>query len=176
MLQTAFSLFQIAWISLWVRKHLLIRKGRAYAQGREPTAKNPLYRALSYGLLLQNILCIWFFWSNEPYLWKFHDSDAIRFCGAALKTAATALYFLAIEHLGPHYSPCYDAHAPHQLVRSGPYAYLRHPMYVAKIAIGISEVLLSGSFWFVPGSIYLTYETLKSWHAENRLLYRENHS
>jgi len=37
------------------------------------------------------------------------------------------------------------------LVTSGPYAYIRNPLYIANGIIGCGIVLLSGIYWFLPG-------------------------
>lgn len=170
-LKIAISVLQILWLPLWIRKHLEIRRGKAYGTARIRTSSNRRYQILSYALLFQNMACVWFINSNAAYLWKFDDSDVLRVCGMLVKVAATLLYFSALKHLGTQYSPCYDSYAPTAVITSGPYAWMRHPMYVAKIALGISEVLLSGSYWFIPGAAYVTYETLAAWNAENQLLY-----
>ena len=164
------TIYQTVWIALWAKLHLKIRKNRKYAGGRALVAVNKRYRILSMVLFAQNILCILFFWSNNPWLLKFHDGYELQVFGALLQSGATALYFWAIKHLGDSYSPCYDSHVPREIIITGPYRWIRHPMYLAKILIGLSQVLLTGSYWYIPAAIYLTMDTLKALRSEESYL------
>jgi len=61
-----------------------------------------------------------------------------------------------------------------QLVRKGPYAYVRNPLYIANIIIATGLSILSESFWFVPFStlyFFLVYHFVVL-YEENRLLKR----
>lgn len=61
----------------------------------------------------------------------------------------------------------------HQVVTTGPYRYVRHPMYVGVILFGLCVPLALGSWWaLIPGgmmSILFLFRTA----AEDRLLRRE---
>lgn len=164
-----FTLFQTGWALVWAARHIKIRSRRRYADNRAQTDVNSRYKVVSYFLLaLQNILCIASFWSNSPLLLKFHDSNAMRFSGAILIAAATALYFKALAKLGRNYSPCFDSHLPFELISSGPYRYTRHPMYLAKLVIAAGNFVISGSLWFVIVFIYLALETARTIAREER--------
>jgi protein-S-isoprenylcysteine O-methyltransferase Ste14 len=89
-----------------------------------------------------------------------------------LISLATVLYFESLRYLGENYSPCYDAHLPFELVAIGPYRFIRHPMYLAKLIIVIGNFVLSGSLWFVPMFIYLFLETVRTIVNEEEYLGR----
>lgn len=93
-----------------------------------------------------------------------------RLAGAAIIVAATASYFLALRHLGQNYSPCYDSHVPHELICSGPYTHVRHPMYVAKLLLSFGIIVLTGSLWFVPPFLYLSLDMMRSMRSEEKYL------
>jgi len=87
-----------------------------------------------------------------------------------LLIAGSILYWWALKHLGQNYSPCYDSHKPKELVRTGPYRFIRHPMYNAKFLIGIATVFISGSWWFVPPTLYLIAATRKAMILEDKYI------
>src|SRR5579875_1616693 len=58
------------------------------------------------------------------------NSSALALAGAALTLAGMALAFWARFHLGRNWGPAATMRVDHELVTSGPYAFLRHPIYV----------------------------------------------
>ena len=89
-----------------------------------------------------------------------------------LVVLATVLYFESLRYLGKNYSPCFDAHLPFELIVTGPYRFVRHPMYLAKLIIAIGNFVLSGSLWFVPMFFYLLWETARTIVNEEKYLDR----
>jgi protein-S-isoprenylcysteine O-methyltransferase Ste14 len=67
-------------------------------------------------------------------------------CGCLLTTAACGLYLWGLRSLGMMFGPSSGfgvrLHAGHQLVVHGPYAYLRHPMYLAVMSAAVGSLLL----------------------------------
>ena len=141
-----FTSLILTWAAWWGGLHRRIRRDRAYAHGRTTTSTDAAYRWLNPLLFLAPVsLCTASFWTSSPALLLFHHSHALRAAGVVLLCAGSSLYAWALRHLGANYSPCYDAHAPARLVRSGPYATIRHPMYAGKLIVGAATLLLSGS-------------------------------
>ena len=165
------TLFQIVWAWVWAAKHIKIRGLRSYANDRKRVDTNNRYHVVSYFLYIsQNILCMACFWSNSQLLLKIHNSNLMRFAGVVLTVLATVLYFKSVNYLGRNYSPCFDSHIPFELKSGGPYKFTRHPMYLAKLLIGIGSFLISGSLWFFPMFVYLALETSRSILKEERYL------
>ncbi len=162
-----FTVIQLSWAVLWAHLHVRLRAGRRYGHGRGRSGGDTFYRILSPGLFLsQSVLTITCVWNSWPWLLQFHDDPALRLCGTALLLTGTALYSWALSHLGQNYSPCYDSHSPLTLVRSGPYAFVRHPMYVAKF------VVATGSWWFAFLLAYVVVATVRALHREEQDLER----
>lgn len=158
-----FTIFQFVWAIWWARLHIRIRRNHHYAHGRTKAATDKLYRYASPLLyMMQNIIFIASFWSNAQWLLKFHDSDAWRLVGFILLLVGSALYAWALRHLGVHYSPCYDSHLPAVIIDTGPYRWVRHPMYAAKFLIGAATIVVSGSLWFIPTTIYFFWTTYRT--------------
>ena len=59
----------------------------------------------------------------------FHSSRTIAFTGVALIWAGIALALWARWHLGQYWSGRITIKEDHRLIRTGPYARLRHPIY-----------------------------------------------
>ena len=166
-----FTLFQVIWAIAWASLHLWIRKARGYSVQKIQMDTNKRYKLLSLLMfLLQITVSIACFWFDTPVLLKFHNSDLMRVVGVALMLGATWLYISALRHLGKNYSPCYDAYLPQNLVSTGPYQCIRHPMYLAKLGVVLGTILLSGSGWFLLPSIVLAIVTLRSLEKEERYL------
>jgi protein-S-isoprenylcysteine O-methyltransferase Ste14 len=92
---------------------------------------------------------------------------ALDVAGAALAAAGVALAFWAYRALGPAFTPFPEPRG--ERVTSGPYRYLRHPMYVGGIAFfaGLSLVFT------VPGlvlTVVLAFLWWRKGKLEERLL------
>jgi protein-S-isoprenylcysteine O-methyltransferase Ste14 len=74
-----------------------------------------------------------------------------RFAGAGAGAAADAMLAWVHHELGQNFSPTLHLHDQHTLVTSGPYRWIRHPMYTAFYMLGLSFFLLSAN-WFIGGA------------------------
>jgi protein-S-isoprenylcysteine O-methyltransferase Ste14 len=79
-------------------------------------------------------------------------------------------HFSALKFLGPNYSPCFDSYIPKKLVKDGPYQWVRHPMYFAKIILCVGTFIISGSLLFVPIIAWLVVEVIRSISKEEKYL------
>jgi protein-S-isoprenylcysteine O-methyltransferase Ste14 len=83
-----------------------------------------------------------FIWSSFPFpLW-------IRWIGGILSVLGICIEFSTQIYLGRNYSTLLHVREEHSLITTGPYHYVRHPMYTALIAIGIGLFLLSANWYF----------------------------
>jgi protein-S-isoprenylcysteine O-methyltransferase Ste14 len=75
----------------------------------------------------------------------FPASDAFQLLGLAVTIAGGVLFFAARRALGRHMTPAIQVRADHELVRNGPYRFIRHPVYTAIVAstLGLSLLFLS---------------------------------
>lgn len=166
-----FTLFQISWALVWAAKHTQVRRSRRYAVDRIQAETNGRYRVVSYFLyVFQNTICIASFWSNAEPLLKIHDSNSMRIAGVVVITFASLLYLESLRWLGRNYSPCFDSHVPFELINSGPFKLIRHPMYLGKLMIVMGNFILSGSLWFLPVFLYLMLETISTIDKEEKYL------
>jgi protein-S-isoprenylcysteine O-methyltransferase Ste14 len=74
-----------------------------------------------------------------------------RWVGAALFAAALPLLVWIQTTLGKNYSPQLRIRTGHFLVTSGPYRFVRHPMYTTSLIIYAAMGLLCAN-WFIGGT------------------------
>jgi len=84
-------------------------------------------------------------WANVPL------SAGWRWLGAVLFALSLPLLVWIQRSLGRNYSPQLRIRADHSLVTSGPYRFVRHPMYTTSLIIYAAMGLLSAN-WFIGGT------------------------
>ncbi len=96
-------------------------------------------------------------------------SPALSLFGLIVCVAGMAVLVWARQHLGRNWSQTVSAKEEHELVTSGPYQYVRHPMYAGGLLASIgSAIIAGGPFVF----LLLVLAPLFLWrvHAEDRLM------
>lgn len=68
---------------------------------------------------------------------------ALSLIGLAIQILAGLLYYWARQHLGRFWSGTITITAGHQLIRTGPYRLLRHPMYSAVLGMFVGTLVVS---------------------------------
>jgi protein-S-isoprenylcysteine O-methyltransferase Ste14 len=71
-------------------------------------------------------------------------SPWLIYTGLAIQAAFTMLAIWSRRHLGSNWSGEVRIAAQHQLVRSGPYRYIRHPIYTGVLGMYVGTCLVSG--------------------------------
>jgi len=101
---------------------------------------------VALGLVFYSTLIAWMFlpraltWSYLPL------PIMVRWIGAALLVPALAFFAWSFHSLGVNYRGGVGLYEEHQLVTTGPYRWLRHPIYAAFISIMLLVVPLSGNW------------------------------
>lgn len=100
--------------------------------------------------------------------------DGLRWAGLGLALVGFGLLQWAQNELGRHWSDEARLQADHQLVTTGPYRWLRHPIYGAFLLILSAPLLLSAN-WLVGGlwiGMTCVDVTRRIWTEEALLLVR----
>jgi len=79
----------------------------------------------------------------------------LRWLGACVGLLSIALTAWVELELGRQFSPQLQLRQEHRIVTSGPYARIRHPLYIALDGFGLSLALVSAN-WFFLGFFFLT--------------------
>jgi protein-S-isoprenylcysteine O-methyltransferase Ste14 len=100
-----------------------------------------------------------------PYLPIFHFvnfapvNPVLSSIGLVLNVAGMALFVWARQRLGRNWSQTVSAKEGHELVTTGPYRYIRHPMYAGGFIACLGSVIVAGgAFVFLLvflGAIFL---------------------
>lgn len=85
--------------------------------------------------------------------------DPVRLTGAGLGVVALGLFWWVFCHLGTNVTPTAQTRANHVLVTSGPYRWVRHPMYASGVVLFAAYALLTAN-WFVALMCGLTFTVL----------------
>ena len=72
----------------------------------------------------------------------------LRWLGVVLMTTGLGLMTWAYETLGRSFHPMPDARAPRQLITTGPYRLMRHPMYAAILISSLAVCLVTAN-WLI---------------------------
>jgi protein-S-isoprenylcysteine O-methyltransferase Ste14 len=94
--------------------------------------------------------------------------------GLCIAVAGVAIALWAIVTLGRHYDLLLEVHAGHELVRTGPYALVRHPVYTGLALHFAGACLATGNLLLIAGTLLVSYPAfyLRA-RAEEALLRRE---
>lgn len=71
--------------------------------------------------------------------------------GLVVQVAFALLAVWSRQHLGRNWSGAVTVAVDHQLVRSGPYRLLRHPIYTAMLGMSLGTAIVSGAFHALIG-------------------------
>ena len=100
----------------------------------------------TFGWLLTYLIAPqWVAWSQvELPQW-------LRFAGAGLGVAAIGLFVWMFKHLGANVTATAQTRPDAQLVTTGPYRWIRHPMYVFGLIWFLAIIVLTAS-WFIAAT------------------------
>ena len=87
--------------------------------------------------------------SDHPALARLYDSPLLFYIGLAVAGLALGLFGSAMRHLDAQYTPAHDSHLPSDVVTTGPYRYIRHPVYTANLLLMSGLFVATGSLWLV---------------------------
>jgi protein-S-isoprenylcysteine O-methyltransferase Ste14 len=149
----AMNICNILWTAFWA-VWLLWAIGTKRAQRRESLAWQFTYGALllaGFLLMFANLRGVR--WLHTRVL---PTAAWLQVAGIAITVAGFALAFWARMHLGRNWSSAVMAKVGHELIRSGPYRWVRHPIYSGLLLALLGTALVRGQ---VRGlcSLFLVY-------------------
>jgi len=137
----AYSILAAGWL-FWVAPFLLFHRKTGTARKIDPRAR--------WGILLIGIAysALWqaHFWERSPALWQI----ALELLFFAL---AAALSWTARRALGKQWRIEAGLNADHELITSGPYRILRHPIYTSMLCTLLGTGVLITPWWLLLISI-----------------------
>jgi len=123
------------------------RAQQKYADNKLQAPSITSFRHLSKILfVISMLLTLISYWWTFPGFLTFHQSDVLRLIGVILVFSG----YFGLNHsfsiLDKNYSPLFDAYKPFELVDSGVYAYIRHPVYCFNLCVSFGLAISSGHF------------------------------
>lgn len=96
----------------------------------------------SLSVAIYAVLPQWIDWASLEL------DDWLRWVGVAFGIGSVALLAWSDHHLGRNFSPILRIRNEHTLVQTGPYRWVRHPIYTSGMLFVIAMLLVSSN-WFV---------------------------
>ncbi|HEY8054119.1 MAG: methyltransferase family protein [Steroidobacterales bacterium] len=109
-------------------------------------------------------------WRDLPWgalnLHLLPHSFAAYWIGLALLVAGLAFAVWARVHLGRNWSASVTVKEGHELIRSGPYACVRHPIYTGLITAVLGTAIISGTVRAALGLVIIVLSLLRKLRTE----------
>jgi len=160
LLKYLWGLFGIYWIA--------VARGGKVSQSGESRISRPL----RWGILVITFTLLFSQWTGVGILGKaiFSPVLAVAYVGFVLTLAGLALAVWARVRLGRFWSDKVVLKVDHQLIREGPYAFVRHPIY-SGVLLAIAGTALVVNQWHAAIAFFLLLITysIKA-QKEDRLL------
>jgi protein-S-isoprenylcysteine O-methyltransferase Ste14 len=153
----------LAWIVYWTVS-ALNAKTTQRRESRASRAAHVLPLVIGAGLLGWHVWGPWL----EQRLWP--RSLTAYWIGVALLLAGLAFAVWARAHLGRNWSGSVTVKEGHELIRSGPYAWVRHPIYTGLITAVLGTAIASGTLRAALGFLIITVALLRKLRTEERFM------
>lgn len=142
-----------------------------FRKGRKPVGRQ---RWLLAGLLLIGIsLAVFLPYADRRSILTFADLDAVRYVGLVLYTLGNVLALLALRALGKQYSGYITLQENHELVQTGIYGVIRHPIYLRALLVSVGVPLIFRSRLLFPFLLFIAVFVCLRIRQEERLLAEE---
>jgi protein-S-isoprenylcysteine O-methyltransferase Ste14 len=143
--------------------------GRGTARKSQESAQS---RALHQRLLNLGLLLLFVSIPGLRWPWLPPNSWHV-WVGLGIMAAATLFHIWARRHLGRNWTTQVTILSDHQLVQSGPYRWIRHPIYTALVALAIGTAMVSGRVISLLGALMFAFAYVRKLRIEERALSAE---
>ena len=113
-------------------------------------------------------------WQQTRWSWlaaRLWPRSYTAYCvGVALLVAGLVFAVWARVHLGRNWSGTVTVKEGHELIRSGPYAYVRHPIYTGILAAVLGTAVASGTVHAALGLLVITAALLRKLGIEEAFM------
>jgi protein-S-isoprenylcysteine O-methyltransferase Ste14 len=99
-----------------------------------------------------------------------HPSIALQWAGVGLCLAGFGFAVWARVHIGRNWGMPMTLREGHELVTSGPYAYVRHPIYSGLMLAMLGAAFTAGLLWLLALVLYFTYFIFAARSEEKTML------
>ncbi len=117
-------------ILCWVAWSLAFLMARKRAAGQKKVVRAP---ASKWGILLEMVGYVLVWAHIRP--WGFHEAAPRLIASMVLAPLSMALAWMATHHLGKHWRYEAALSEDHELIQTGPYGWVRHPIYASMLGM-----------------------------------------
>jgi protein-S-isoprenylcysteine O-methyltransferase Ste14 len=154
----------LAWLGYWVIAARNVKDERR----RETLSSRLTHQVpLLIGAVLLGVSNLPLPWLNERFLPR---SWAAYWIGLVLLAAGLAFAAWARVHLGRNWSSAVTLKQDHELVRSGPYGLVRHPIYTGLLLAILATAILVGEWRGLIAVALMTVSLLIKLRMEERFM------
>jgi len=133
--------------------------------------KKVVGRAVFAGWLVLGVALIWFLpFADRRGLLVFGEPGAVRYLGFALVLAGSIVRMVALAALGKQFSGYVTLQEDHQLVQTGIYGVIRHPMYLGILMTMPGFALVFRSWLAIPTFLISAAFVARRVRQEEKLL------
>jgi protein-S-isoprenylcysteine O-methyltransferase Ste14 len=124
--------------------------------------------------LLPALVGFFLIFDAHPFIYgRMYHSQSIRIAGFALVLAGLLFAVWARIHLGKYWSGIITLKEGHELIRTGPYRFVRHPLYTGFLAAVVASAVVAATGDALVGCVVILVAYLIKIHREESVLLRE---
>ena len=169
--------YDIEWNRVWpslVLWFLFFLYWTIISRNSAPTASSESRISTSIHQVALNVALVLLFWPTPGLAGWFLPPrlHVLVAAGLVLQAAFLALAVWSRMHLGRNWSAEVRIGENHQLVRTGPYRLLRHPIYTAMLGMFLGTAIASSQYHALLGLSILAVAYLRKTRLEEQILLR----
>ena len=154
----------LAWLAYW----LAVARNVKPARRRESPASRLLTIVLTIpAAVLLAVRGPWLPWLSARFL---PDTMIVYLLGLLMVVAGLAFAIWARVHLGRNWSGTVTVKENHELIRSGPYAIVRHPIYTGLLLAILGTAIVVGEWRGLLAFCFLTIALVLKLRREERFM------
>ena len=162
--QQALRWIWLAWILYWFGCALFVPR---------TVRREPIWQRMSTIIIMILAVGLLGFLDNQIHILGQRfvpDTDAVHWTGVAITVAGLAFTVWARIHLGKFWSARVGLKENHELIQSGPYIWVRHPIYSGILLAVMGSVVVAGDYRALLALVLVWVALMMKANREEKLL------
>lgn len=158
------SVLWLLWLAYWLVAARFV-SARKFTEGRWLRLLHSLPMGAGFWLIFHG--------GGGYFGGRVYDSLTLRCFGTALTGGGLLFTVWARVHLGKYWSGIITLKKDHRLIRTGPYQYVRHPIYAGLLTAALGSALVAGTADAWTGFLLVLFACLIKIRREELVLTNE---